>query len=154
MEAITVRLLVAAGYAPEPFAILALTWRGTAAMEEMTLKSFWQAGGFGMYWVLAFGATVLIAALRFALRPDERQIPFVRAMTATTLLTIGFAVVSDFATVFYSVPRLSENPSDWPRFMLIGSFESLTPACMGLGLLSLASLAHAIGLRRLANGLP
>ena len=123
-------------------------------MEEMSLKYFWQAGGFGMYEVAAFGITVLIAAIRFALRPDERRIPFVRAMTAATLLATAGAVCSDLGTVFYSVPRLNENPSDWPRFLLIGCFESLTPACLGFGLLCLAWVVQAIGLHRLASSLP
>jgi hypothetical protein len=120
----------------------------------MSLKYFWQAGGFGMYEVAAFGLTVLIAAIRFAFRPDERQIPFMRAMTAATLLAIACAVSSDIATVFYSVPRLSENSADWPRLLLAGAFESLTPACLGFGLLSLAWVVQAIGLHLLANDLP
>ena len=42
-------------------------------MVEMTLKDFWQAGGFGMYQVAAFSLTVFIATVRFALHPDERD---------------------------------------------------------------------------------
>lgn len=123
-------------------------------MEEMSLKYFWQAGGFGMYEVAAFGITVLIAAIRFAFRPDERQIPFVRAMTAATLLAIACAVSSDVATMLYSVPHISENSADWAGLLLRGSFESLTPACLGFGLLSLAWVIQAVGLRRLAHSMP
>ena len=123
-------------------------------MEEVTLKVFWQAGGFGMYQVAAFSLTVLIATLRFAMQPDERRIPFVRAMTAATLLAIVFSVTSDFATVFTNVPTLSKQPAEQLQFLLQGSFESLTPAVMGFGILSLAWLAQAVGTWRLARNIP
>jgi hypothetical protein len=119
----------------------------------MSIGDFWQAGGFGMYQVSVFGLSVLIAALRFAVRPDERQIPFVRAMTVASLLSIAMAVTSDIATVCWSVPKLSHALADWPEFLLIGTFESLTPAILGFGLLSLAWLAQAVGVRRLASRL-
>jgi hypothetical protein len=122
--------------------------------QEMTLGVFWRAGGFGMYMVTAFGLTLLLAAVRFALRPDERDVPFTRGMTGATLAAIAMSVVSDFGTVCWSVPRLSPKLEDWPRYFLLGAFESLTPAMLGFGFMSLAWLAHAIGLRRLARALP
>ena len=122
-------------------------------MEEVTMKIFWQAGGFGMYQVAAFSLTVLLATIRFALQPDERRIPFVRAMTAATLLAIVFSVTSDFATVFLNVPTLSKQPAEQLQFLLQGSFESLTPAILGFGVLSIAWLAQAVGTWRLARGI-
>lgn len=119
----------------------------------MTLKQFWQAGGFGMYMVTAFGLTLLLASLRFAVRPDERDVPFTRALTGATLAAIAMSVVSDLGAVCLSVPRLGPK-EDWPRWLLLGAFESLTPAMLGFGLVSLAWLAHAIGIRRLARALP
>lgn len=123
-------------------------------MEEVTLKTFWEAGGFGMYQVAAFSLTVLVATIRFAIRPDERRIPFVRAMTAATLFSIVFSVTSDFATVFAYVPTEYHDPATQFRFLLQGSFESLTPAVMGFGILSLAWLAQAVGMWRLARSIP
>jgi len=123
-------------------------------MEEVTFKSFWQAGGFGMYQVAAFALTVLVSTVGFALQPDERKIPFVRAMTAASLLAIAFSVTLDFATVFINVPRLRDQPAEQLKLVLQGSFESLTPAVLGFGILSLAWLAQAIGLRRLAGRMP
>ena len=123
-------------------------------MEEVTVRTFWEAGGFGMYQVAAFSLTVLLAAVRFAAQPDERRIPFVRAMTAASLLAIVFSVASDFATVFLTVPTLTKDPFEQLQFLLQGSFESLTPAIMGFGMLSLAWLAQAIGMWRLARAMP
>jgi hypothetical protein len=123
-------------------------------MVDVTVKDFWQAGGFGMYQVAAFALTVLIATIRFAVQPDERRIPFVRAMTAATLFAIGFSVVSDFATVFVYVPTVSNVPAEQLKMVMQGSFESLTPAIMGLGILSLAWLAQAVGTWRLARSIP
>jgi hypothetical protein len=122
--------------------------------QALTLKQFWQAGGFGMYMVTAFGLTLLLSSVRFALRPDERDVPFTRALTGATLAAIAMSVVSDFGTVCLSVPRLSPKIEDWPRFLLLGTFESLTPAMLGFGFIALAWLAHAIGIRRLARALP
>lgn len=123
-------------------------------MDEVSLKTFWQAGGFGMYQVAAFSLTVLIATLRFAAQPDERRIPFVRAMTAATLLAIVFSVSIDFATVFVYVPTLTKEPTEQLQYILQGSFESLTPAILGFGVLSLAWLAQAVGTWRLARSIP
>lgn len=123
-------------------------------MEDVTLKTFWQAGGFGMYQVAAFSLTVLVATIRFAIHPDERRIPFVRAMTAATLLAITFSVTSDFATVFLTVPDLTSEPAKQLEYLLQGSFESLTPAILGFGTLSLAWLAQAVGTWRLARTIP
>jgi hypothetical protein len=127
--------------------------RSSMDNQEMTLKQFWQAGGFGMYMVTAFGLTLLLGAVRFALRPDERDVPFTRAMTGATLAAIAMSVASDFGTVCWSVPRLAPK-EEWQRWLLLGSFESLTPAMLGFGFVSLAWLAHAIGIRRLARALP
>jgi len=123
-------------------------------MEDVTLKVFWQAGGFGMYQVAAFALTVLVATIRFALQPDERRIPFVRAMTAAALFAIVFSVTSDFATVFAYVPTQTKDPATQLQFLLQGSFESLTPAIMGCGILSLAWVAQAVGTWRLARSIP
>ena len=123
-------------------------------MEEMTLKTFWQAGGFGMYQVAAFALTVFVASVRFALQPDERRVPFMRAMSTATLFATIFSVCTDFATVFVSVPQLTKDPVQQMQFLMQGSFESLTPACLGIGVLSLAWLAQAIGTWRLAQRIP
>jgi hypothetical protein len=123
-------------------------------MEEMSLGYFYRAGGFGMHQVALFALVVLVAAGRFAYQPDERKVPFLRTMSAATLLAIAFAVTSNVATVFWSVPKHVPDQASWPRILLIGLFESLTPAVLGVGLLSIAWLVKAVGMRRLVQRLP
>jgi magnesium-transporting ATPase (P-type) len=118
---------------------------------EFTWGYFWRAGGFGMYQVALFGLIVLATAVWFAIKRDERQLPFLRTMTFATVLSITFAVVSDIATVCYSVPRYFTNKEQWSAGLLIGLFESLTPAALGFGLLSAAWFITALGVRRLGG---
>jgi hypothetical protein len=123
-------------------------------MEDVTLKTFWQAGGFGMYQVALFGVLLLWAAVRFGLQPDERQLPYVRALATATAWSIAFAVASDFATVFHSIATLTSQRERWQEYLLLGAYESLTPAVLGLGVISLAWVLQAIGLWRLGRAVP
>jgi hypothetical protein len=123
-------------------------------MEEMSVGYFYRVGGFGMHQVALFALVVPVAAGRFAYQPDERKVPFLRTMSAATLLAIVFAVTSNVATVFWSVPKHFPDQAGWPRILLIGLFESLTPAVLGFGLLSIAWLVKAVGMRRLVQRLP
>jgi hypothetical protein len=123
-------------------------------MEEITMKTFWQAGGFGMYQVALFGLALVWAAVRFALRPDERQVAYVRALGTATGWSIAFAVASDFATVFHAIAALSGERERWAQYLLQGSYESFTPAVLGFGLISLAWVAQAFGIWRLGRALP
>ncbi len=122
-------------------------------MDEMNAAYFFRAGGLGMIHVCVFGVIVLAAAARFALHPDERKVPFLRAMTAATLLAIACAVVTDFATVLWNVPHRFA-PERWAEVLMVGTFESLTPAVLGFALLSFAWLIKAVGMRRLMLRIP
>jgi len=121
--------------------------------ERLTLDYFWRAGGFGMYQVAAFGLLLLWAAARFARRPDEQRLPYLRALGAATVASIALAVVSDLAAVCWSMARMQLDAERWRSTLLLGLFESLTPAALGLGFLSLSHLCQAFGLRRLARSL-
>jgi hypothetical protein len=118
--------------------------------EHMTLDYFWRAGGIGMYQVSAFGGLLLWAAGRFAYRPDVQRLPYLRALTGATLASIALAVLADVSAVCWGVPHMQLPPERWRDTLLIGLFESLTPAVLGLGLLSLSLLCQAFGVRKLA----
>jgi len=118
--------------------------------HEMTLTYFWQAGGFGMYQVGLFGLALLLTAAHFAFRPEERRLPYLRAMSTATVMSIAVAVVSDVSAVCWTLANWKDQ-SEIVAVLFTGLFESLTPAAMGFGLLSLAWLAKAFGLWRLGR---
>jgi hypothetical protein len=119
--------------------------------SELTLEYFWRAGGFGMYQVSAFGLLLLWAAGRFAYRPDEQRLPYLRCLVAATLASIALAVVADVSAVCWAMARMQVEAAQWRSLLLVGLFESLTPAALGFGLLSLALVCQALGLRQLAS---
>ena len=121
--------------------------------NELTLVYFWQAGGFGMYQVGAFGLVLLWAAGRFAYQPDEQRLPYLRCLVAATVASIALAVVADVSAVCWAMARMQAETAQWRGLLFVGLFESLTPAALGLGLICLALLCQAFGLRRLARGL-
>ena len=121
-------------------------------MDEVTVTYFWQAGGFGMYQVGLFGVALLLTAIHFAFRPEERRLPYLQAMSTATLMSIGLAVFSDISAVCWALAHWKEQ-SELVSVLFTGLFESLTPACMGFALLSLAWLAKAFGLWRLGRAL-
>jgi len=116
------------------------------------MVDFFRAGGFGMWFVLLFGGIDLAAAVIFAARPEKRRLGAIVAVGVATLLSTGNAIVTDLATVCSKVPT---NP-EWansPRIHLVimqGIAESLTPAVLGLSLLTLVALTVAVGYRRLS----
>ena len=73
--------------------------------HEMTLTYFWQAGGFGMYQVGLFGLALVLTALHFAARPEERRLPYLQALSTATLMSIALAVVSDISAVCWAAAR-------------------------------------------------
>jgi hypothetical protein len=120
--------------------------------NEVTFAYFWQAGGFGMYQVALFGVALLLTASHFAARPEERRLPYLRAMSVATLMSVLLAVVSDMSAVFWTLASWKDD-STFRATLCMGLFESLTPAALGFALLSLAWLAQALGLWRLGRAL-
>lgn len=115
-----------------------------------------RAGGVPMWFVLGLGLIALMAAVAFAVRPDERRVAAIRDLSWATLFSTAAAIVSGFAAVGYKVPA---NP-DWannPKIHLIvmeGISESLSGGILGFALLTLTWLVVAVGHRRLARELP
>jgi len=117
---------------------------------------FFQAGGWGMWFVLIFGVLTLGAALVFAFRPDTRRVAAIRDLTLATVFSTVAGIVSGFAAVGSKVPA---NP-EWansPKIHLIvmqGISESLTNGILGFTILALSWMVMAVGHRRLARELP
>ena len=95
------------------------------------MLTLFREGGFPMWFLLAFGALLLISGARFALRPDSARLRPVLALGAATLFTTATAICADLATV-----------------LLQGLAESLSPAILGCTVLTLAALCVALGCYR------
>ncbi len=115
------------------------------------MVEFMRAGGFGIWIVLLFGVVLLIGSARFAWKPNDGRVGFLRGMSTTTLFSIGTAVSTNFATVMWSVAGKDEwgKSPDMPLIVMTGIAESITPAILGFAFLTLAWLMIAVGHRRM-----
>lgn len=112
---------------------------------------FMRAGGMGMFLVLALGVGTLLVAVLFAKGADERRMALLRALTVATLLSMLTAVASNLSMVMYASQRPEfANAPHFERIIMVGIGESLAPVILGGGLLTIAWLVAAVGVRRLA----
>lgn len=119
----------------------------------MALWRLMHDGGWGMWFVLAFGLVTLAAAAGFARSPASPRLAAVRSFSRATWFAVLSTVSIDLAKVAYSVANIPKLRDD-PRMHLIvleGISESLAPATLGFALLSFAWIMVAIGQRRQAN---
>jgi hypothetical protein len=114
------------------------------------MLTLFQEGGFPMWFLLAFGALLLIAGARFALRPDSARLRLALALGAATLFTTVTAVSAALATVGHQLPDyLARHPElSLPSVLLQGVAESLSAAILGCTVLTLAALLIALGCHR------
>ena len=103
-----------------------------------------------MWFLLAFGALLLVAAARFALRPDPARLRLALALGAATLFTMLTAISAALATVGHQLPNyLARHPeATLAGALLQGVAESLSPAILGSTVLTLAALFIALGFHR------
>lgn len=119
----------------------------------MALWHLMHDGGWGMWFVLAFGLVTLAAAAGFARSPASPRLAAVRSFSISTWFAVLSTVSIDLAKVATSVaniPKLRDD-SHMPLILLQGISESLAPATLGFALLSFAWILVAIGQRREAN---
>jgi hypothetical protein len=118
----------------------------------MSFLEFFAEGGVAMFPVFIFALASIGAAARYAWRPDDRYIAVLRALSAATAFGSAAAVASCISAVMHHVPA---NP-EWSKspeihlIVMVGIGESMAPAILGLGLLALAWVIAAFGLRRAA----
>jgi hypothetical protein len=114
------------------------------------MMTLFREGGFPMWFLLAFGALLLISGARFALRPDAARLRLALALGAATLFTMVTAISADLATVGHQVPDyLARHPGTTLAVALLqGIAESLSPAILGCTALTLAALFVALGFYR------
>lgn len=109
------------------------------------------AGGAPMVVIVLFGLLALLGAARFAWRPERGQLPWLGGLGAAVFFSALAGVAADLAAVGVNVsgnPELAGS-DQLGLIVLAGVGESMAPAILGFGLLSLLSLVTSVGLRRL-----
>ncbi|HET9452279.1 MAG TPA: hypothetical protein VFO83_15420 [Aggregicoccus sp.] len=108
-----------------------------------------QAGGVGMWGVLALGLVCLGASVLFARRPERRWLGFIACMALATLGSLLLSTITGFATVGIYASQMARDGEPVLPVLLAGAGESLAPAVLGLSLLTVTALVTAVGMRRL-----
>lgn len=116
------------------------------------MLEFFKEGGFGMFPILFIGMVLLGASIRFALRPDRNQVPFLGCITMATITATVHATWTDFGTVCGALSN-SEKFADavLTRVFLEGLKESTRPGAFGGGLLTIAFIFFAVGAARMSR---
>ncbi|HMI93682.1 MAG TPA: hypothetical protein VK509_20050 [Polyangiales bacterium] len=108
-------------------------------------------GGWSMWFLLVLGGLSVLAAGKFAFRPDETQLPRIAALSRSVGWSILVGVSSDLAAVGFTIPSKPEwaHSPDLPLIVLEGFAESMSPAIFGGAILSVISILLAAGHARL-----
>jgi hypothetical protein len=109
------------------------------------LDSF-RLGGFPMFPTLLFGALLVAAAARYAMKPEARFVPLQLALGILTLSSGALGFVSGLIKTTTNVGGLE--PSRAMHITTVGFGESLCNVGLALGLVTLAALAACIGAAR------
>jgi hypothetical protein len=115
------------------------------------MLDFFRAGGFPMWWILAFGLLDLVLAALFAFRPERRRLPVIMSLSGAVLFSVFAGTAADFAAVAIKVPERLEwaNNPKVHLIILTGFGESMSPGILGFSLLSIVCVLCAVGLRKL-----
>jgi hypothetical protein len=113
---------------------------------------FFKEGGWGMWPILVLGLVTLGASIRFASKPDARQVGFLGAMGLATFISIVHATWTDFGAVFNAVSDEKIVPeAQMTRILFEGLKECTRPGALGGALLVFASILFAVGVLRLGR---
>ncbi len=114
------------------------------------MLTFFQEGGFPMFFLLAFGLAALVVAVLYARVPGKARL---RQTVALSLAT-GFTAVTGTATAVATVGHqattflVRHREMTLPEVFLEGLAESMAPLILGGTLLSLVALIVTVGLYR------
>lgn len=106
------------------------------------MPDWFRMGGFGMFPTLFFGVVAILAAARYAQKPEKRFFPVVAALSAVTLLSGGLGFVTGLINSCLAIQSVTP---DLRYIVVIGLGESLANVSLALALLVVASLGVLAG---------
>jgi hypothetical protein len=115
------------------------------------MLTFFQEGGFPMFFLLAFGLAALVVAVLYARVPGRARLRQTVALSFATGFTAITGTAKDIATVGHQVPAFLARHREMtlkPEVLLEGLAESMAPLILGGTLLSLVALIVTVGLYR------
>jgi hypothetical protein len=114
------------------------------------MLTFFQEGGFPMFFLLAFGVAALVVAVLYAWVPGRARLRQTVALSFATGFTAITGTAKDIATVGHQVPAYLTRHREvsLPEVLLQGLAESMAPLILGGTLLSLVALIVTVGLYR------
>jgi hypothetical protein len=110
------------------------------------MMMLFRAGGFPMFFLVAFGLLALVAAAQFAARPAPGKDAVVAWLARATLWATLVGVVSDIAATCYHTSEIAD-ANERARETTQGLAESMSPAILGFTMLALVALLAAVGQR-------
>ena len=133
---------------------------GTAGSYFGSAVSYWLSKWLGLPVIRRFGKYGFLkpekidAATAWVQRYGAGGVFFARLLPVVRhLISIPAGVAADLATVFTQVPANPElaGSDQLPLIVMVGIGESMAPAILGFGVLSLVALVASVGLRRMAS---
>ena len=112
------------------------------------MVQFIRAGGYPIWIVIALALPALYLAVRFAISLDARRLAMLRALSWAQVFAVTSGVASNFIATLWGVGRNPEWHDEPLVPLLIGFGESLTPAVLGLSVLTVVWILISFGLRR------
>jgi hypothetical protein len=114
----------------------------------MTIYQSFQAGGWAMYFILAFGVAAVYGAARFLWQGHAAFERFSRTMMLTTGLSALFGFFVGMILVAGYIGEHAKTLDERVAILIEGTGESLNNLTLGLLLTTLSCLLIAVGQRR------
>jgi len=114
----------------------------------MTIYESFQAGGWAMFFILAFGLAAVYGAARFFWRGEPSLEQFSRWMMRTTGFSAAFGFFVGMINVAGYVVAHAKSLDERVAIVIEGLGEALNTLTLGLLLITLSCLLIAMGQRR------
>ena len=114
----------------------------------MTIYQSFQAGGWAMYFIFAFGIAAVYGAARFFWQGQTALERFSRTMMQTTTLSALFGFLVSMINVAVYIGMHAKTLDERVVILIEGTGEALNNLTLGLLLTTLSCLLIAVGQRR------